>query len=77
MNMIEDNEKAYKTDKAGFNRTIMVEYFKTAIAKFKKLEIDVDPGKEYNSKQEFAEDIGFKNKETHFVMTCDKNNEIM
>jgi len=45
MNMIEDNQNAFKTDKAGFNRTIMVEYFKTAINKFRKLEIDLEPGK--------------------------------
>lgn len=41
MNMIEDNPNAYKYDRAAFNRTIMVEYFRTAINKFKQLAIDV------------------------------------
>jgi hypothetical protein len=41
MNMIEDNKNAYKNDKAGFNRTVMIEYFRTAIKKFKQLAIDV------------------------------------
>lgn len=45
MNMIEDNPNAYKYDKASFNRTIMVEYFRNTIIRFKKLNIVVEPGK--------------------------------
>ena len=44
MNLIEDNPNVYKNDREAFNRTIMIEYFKTAINKFKALAINVEPG---------------------------------
>lgn len=51
MNMIEDNPNAYKYDRAAFNRTIMVEYFRTAIKKYLSLNIQVEPGREYQTKE--------------------------
>lgn len=44
MNMIEDNKKFYSKNELAFNKTILVEYFRTAISKFKKLDIVVEPG---------------------------------
>lgn len=62
MNMIEDNPRAYESDPAAFNRTILTEYFKDGILKAKKLKFFLTPDEEFSTKAEFAKLIGFEGK---------------
>lgn len=75
-NMIADNLGEYEKDQAGFNATILKEYFVSVIDRVKHLGIKLVPGKTYHSKTEFAKDIGLEGKEDYFYVNCRGDKEL-
>ena len=75
-NMIEDNPRVYGLDPLQFNRTIFSEYFRSGVEKAAQLDLTLNRGQAFHSKEEFARRIGFEGKEDHFNLICGDDNEV-
>ena len=74
MNMIEDHKDEYQKDNKKFNETIFVEYFENVMNKVEERNISLKSGTTYQTKDDFAKDIGLKS--SQFRVKCSRDNEV-